>query len=133
LSPPPLLPLSPPAAWTRLARGRSPPSARRARAAGCPLRSLLAALLHAVGDFVAVGSTQRLPPMGLDSSRGNFDRLKAIVPSTVATGTPGFMDFRVVPLPALFTYSCTNTSQGPSITLWCNGCRIPPRDHYVSW
>jgi hypothetical protein len=43
------------------------------------------------------------------------------------------MDLRVVPLSALFTYSCTNTSQGPSITLRCNGCRIPPRDHYVSW
>ncbi|CAD6203688.1 unnamed protein product [Miscanthus lutarioriparius] len=58
---------------------------------------------------------------------------QAVAPSTVAMGTPGFMDFRVIPLPALFTYSCTNTSQGPSITLRCNGCRIPPRDHYVSW
>jgi hypothetical protein len=26
----------------------------------------------------------------------------------VATGTPGFMDFGVVPLPALFTYSCSH-------------------------
>ncbi|XP_066393045.1 monocopper oxidase-like protein SKU5 [Miscanthus floridulus] len=58
---------------------------------------------------------------------------QAVAPSTVAMGTPGFMDFRVVPLPALFNYSCTNTSQGPSITLRCNGCRVPPRDHYVSW
>ncbi|NP_001394223.1 uncharacterized protein LOC100278306 [Zea mays] len=58
---------------------------------------------------------------------------QAVAPLTVAMGTPGFMDFRVVPLSTLFTYSCTNTSHGPSITLRCNGCRVPPRDHYVSW
>jgi hypothetical protein len=58
---------------------------------------------------------------------------QAVAPSAIAMGTPGFMDFRVVPLPTLFTYSCTNTSQGPSISLMCNGCRFPPRDHYVSW
>ncbi|KAM0868024.1 hypothetical protein ACQ4PT_041617 [Festuca glaucescens] len=54
-------------------------------------------------------------------------------PSTIAMGTPGFMDFRVLPLSTLLTYTCQNTSQGPSITLKCNGCRMPPRDHYVSW
>lgn len=54
-------------------------------------------------------------------------------PSTIAMGTPGFMDFRVLPLPTLFTYTCQNTSQGPSISLKCSGCRMPPRDHYVSW
>ncbi|KAJ1283054.1 hypothetical protein BS78_03G098600 [Paspalum vaginatum] len=58
---------------------------------------------------------------------------QAIAPSTIAMGTPGFMDFRVLPLSALLTYSCQNTSEGPSVTLKCNGCRIPPRDHYVSW
>ncbi|KAL6593828.1 hypothetical protein ACP70R_048729 [Stipagrostis hirtigluma subsp. patula] len=58
---------------------------------------------------------------------------QAIAPSTIAMGTPGSMDFRVVPLPTLFTYNCTNTSQGPSISLKCNGCRVPPRDHFVSW
>uniref|UniRef100_A0ACD5TRK4 Uncharacterized protein n=1 Tax=Avena sativa TaxID=4498 RepID=A0ACD5TRK4_AVESA len=54
-------------------------------------------------------------------------------PSTIAMGTPGFMDFRVLPLSTLLTYTCQNTSQGPSITLKCDGCRMPPRDHYVSW
>ncbi|VAH57175.1 unnamed protein product [Triticum turgidum subsp. durum] len=54
-------------------------------------------------------------------------------PSMIAMGTPGFMDFRVLPLSTLLTYSCQNTSQGPSITLKCSGCRMPPRDHYVSW
>ncbi|XP_062206953.1 uncharacterized protein LOC133908799 [Phragmites australis] len=58
---------------------------------------------------------------------------QAVAPSTIAMGTPGFMDFRVVPLSTFLTYSCQNTSQGPSISLKCNGCRIPPRDHYVSW
>ncbi|GJN31488.1 hypothetical protein PR202_gb19895 [Eleusine coracana subsp. coracana] len=58
---------------------------------------------------------------------------QATAPSVIAMGTPGFMDFRVVPLPTMFNYSCTNTSRGPSISLTCNGCRIPPRDHYVSW
>ncbi|CAO2198530.1 unnamed protein product [Urochloa humidicola] len=58
---------------------------------------------------------------------------QAVAPSTVAMGTPGFMDFRVQPLSTLLTYSCQNTSDGPSITLKCSGCRIPPRDHYVSW
>jgi len=58
---------------------------------------------------------------------------QAVAPSTFAMGTAGSMDFRVVPLPTLFTYSCANTSQGPSITLKCNGCRMPPRDHFISW
>ncbi|CAL4939434.1 unnamed protein product [Urochloa decumbens] len=58
---------------------------------------------------------------------------QAVAPSTFTMGTPGYMDFRVVPLPTMFTYSCANTTQGPSITLKCNGCRMPPRDHYVSW
>ncbi|KAK3163613.1 hypothetical protein QOZ80_1AG0005940 [Eleusine coracana subsp. coracana] len=58
---------------------------------------------------------------------------QAIAPSTIAMGTPGFLDFRVLPLSTFLTYSCQNTSQGPSISLKCNGCRIPPRDHYVSW
>lgn len=58
---------------------------------------------------------------------------QVVAPSTIAMGTPGFMDFRVLPLSTLLTYSCQNTSVGPSITLKCNGCRIPPRDHYVSW
>ena len=58
---------------------------------------------------------------------------QVVAPSTIAMGTPGFMDFRVLPLSTLLTYSCQNTSEGPSITLKCNGCRIPPRDHYVSW
>jgi hypothetical protein len=58
---------------------------------------------------------------------------QAIAPSTIAMGTPGFLDFKVLPLSTLLTYSCQNTSQGPSISLKCHGCRIPPRDHYVSW
>ncbi|CAM0879443.1 unnamed protein product [Alopecurus aequalis] len=54
-------------------------------------------------------------------------------PATIAMGTPGFMDFRVLPLSTLLTYTCQNTSQGPSITLKCDRCRMPPRDHYVTW
>uniref|UniRef100_A0ACD5UNI5 Uncharacterized protein n=3 Tax=Avena sativa TaxID=4498 RepID=A0ACD5UNI5_AVESA len=54
-------------------------------------------------------------------------------PSTIAMGTPGFMDFRVLPLSTLMTYTCQNTSHGPTVSLKCNGCRMPPRDHYVSW
>ncbi|XP_025882932.1 uncharacterized protein [Oryza sativa Japonica Group] len=56
-----------------------------------------------------------------------------VAPSTIAMGTPGSMDFRLLPLSTLLTYNCQNTSQGPSVSLKCNGCRIPPRDHYVSW
>uniref|UniRef100_A0A0D9UVP8 Uncharacterized protein n=1 Tax=Leersia perrieri TaxID=77586 RepID=A0A0D9UVP8_9ORYZ len=56
-----------------------------------------------------------------------------IAPSTIAMGIPGSMDFRLMPLSTLLTYNCQNTSQGPSVSLKCNGCRIPPRDHYVSW
>ncbi|TVU22355.1 hypothetical protein EJB05_32045 [Eragrostis curvula] len=58
---------------------------------------------------------------------------QAVTPSTISMGTPGFLDFRVLPLSTFLTYSCQNTSKGPSISLKCNGCRIPPRDHYVSW
>jgi hypothetical protein len=52
---------------------------------------------------------------------------------TLVTGKPGFIDQRVTPLSEFANYSCHNTSQGPTITLRCNRCRLIQDDLYISW
>ncbi|XP_059437488.1 uncharacterized protein LOC132170505 isoform X2 [Corylus avellana] len=52
---------------------------------------------------------------------------------TLVTGNPGFIDQRVTPLSEFANYSCHNTSQGPTITLRCNRCRLIQDDLYISW
>lgn len=52
---------------------------------------------------------------------------------TLVIGTPGFIDYRVFPLPTYVSYNCQNTSKGPTISLKCNSCQIPRRNHYISW
>ncbi|XP_020110933.1 uncharacterized protein LOC109725938 isoform X2 [Ananas comosus] len=54
-------------------------------------------------------------------------------PRTVVLGTPGFIDYRVFPLSKYMSYSCQNTSMGPTVSVKCSGCRIPWRNHYISW
>ncbi|KAJ3683295.1 hypothetical protein LUZ60_013522 [Juncus effusus] len=56
-----------------------------------------------------------------------------IPPKTLITGTPGFIDFRAYPLSQFASYNCINTSLGPTITLKCDNCQIPRRNHFISW
>ncbi|KAH7682970.1 hypothetical protein IHE45_05G153500 [Dioscorea alata] len=52
---------------------------------------------------------------------------------TLVTGIPGFIDYRVFPLSTYLNYHCYNTSRGPTISLKCNNCQVPRRDHFISW
>ncbi|XP_073004146.1 uncharacterized protein [Typha latifolia] len=54
-------------------------------------------------------------------------------PNTLLIGTPGFIDFRVLPLSTYIKFHCQNTSRGPTISLKCNSCQVPRRNHYISW
>ncbi|KAJ0971916.1 hypothetical protein J5N97_019875 [Dioscorea zingiberensis] len=52
---------------------------------------------------------------------------------TLVTGVPGFVDYRVFPLSTYANYHCYNTSKGPTISIRCNNCQVPRRDHFISW
>nr|XP_023883482.1 uncharacterized protein LOC111995782 isoform X2 [Quercus suber] len=52
---------------------------------------------------------------------------------TLVTGNPGFIDERFSPLSGFANYSCHNTSQGPTITLRCNPCKLIQDNLYISW
>ncbi|CAL9115459.1 uncharacterized protein LOC103979365 isoform X1 [Musa acuminata AAA Group] len=54
-------------------------------------------------------------------------------PDSLVIGTPGSIDYRVFPLSTYVEYNCQNTSSGPIISLRCNSCQIPRRNHYISW
>ncbi|KAG6518849.1 hypothetical protein ZIOFF_022330 [Zingiber officinale] len=55
-------------------------------------------------------------------------------PDSLLVGTPGFIDYRVLPLSVHhIQYNCQNTSSGPSLSIKCNNCPIPRRDYYISW
>ncbi|WOL11961.1 hypothetical protein Cni_G20725 [Canna indica] len=54
-------------------------------------------------------------------------------PESLVIGIPGFIDYRVFPLSDYIQYKCQNTSSGPTISLKCNRCQIPRRDHFISW
>uniref|UniRef100_A0A7N0RD40 Transmembrane protein n=1 Tax=Kalanchoe fedtschenkoi TaxID=63787 RepID=A0A7N0RD40_KALFE len=52
---------------------------------------------------------------------------------TLVTGTPGFIDQRVVPLSTIVNYSCHNGSIGPTISLRCDSCPLLHDIMYTSW
>ncbi|CAM8960135.1 unnamed protein product [Rhodiola kirilowii] len=52
---------------------------------------------------------------------------------TLVTGTPGFIDQRVVPLSTFVNYSCMNSSLGPMISLKCQNCPLLNDIMYTSW
>ncbi|URE39368.1 hypothetical protein MUK42_15425 [Musa troglodytarum] len=54
-------------------------------------------------------------------------------PDSLVIGTLGSIDYRVFPLSTYVEYNCQNTSSGPTISLKCNSCQIPRRNHYISW
>lgn len=52
---------------------------------------------------------------------------------TLVTGNPGFADYRVAPLTSFASYTCQNSSQGPTIVLKCESCQIVRDTAYISW
>ncbi|KAL9233491.1 hypothetical protein vseg_008482 [Gypsophila vaccaria] len=52
---------------------------------------------------------------------------------TVGLGNPGSIDYRVSPLSAFSSYSCQNTSRGPTISLLCSNCPLTRDNAYISW
>ncbi|RZR96874.1 hypothetical protein BHM03_00025992 [Ensete ventricosum] len=52
---------------------------------------------------------------------------------SLVIGTLGSIDYRVYPLSTYVEYNCQNTSSGPTVSLKCNSCQIPRRNHYISW
>lgn len=53
--------------------------------------------------------------------------------STIVTGIPGSVDYKISPLSTFASYSCHNTSQGPTVMLTCSSCKLPRDDLYISW
>ncbi|CAL0304707.1 unnamed protein product [Lupinus luteus] len=51
----------------------------------------------------------------------------------LVTGTPGFFDQRVVSLSTFGSYSCHNSSKGPTIVLKCTNCKLINDNMYISW
>ncbi|KAK7243286.1 hypothetical protein RIF29_38079 [Crotalaria pallida] len=51
----------------------------------------------------------------------------------LVTGSPGFIDQKVVSLSTFGNYSCHNSSKGPTITLKCENCKLINDNMYVSW
>ncbi|RAL40324.1 hypothetical protein DM860_006394 [Cuscuta australis] len=52
---------------------------------------------------------------------------------TVASGNPGFLDYRVAPLSTFASYSCINTTRGPTIVLKCTNCPLTRDNAFISW
>lgn len=52
---------------------------------------------------------------------------------TVASGNPGFVDYRVAPLSTFASHSCINTTKGPTIILKCTNCPLTRDSAFVSW
>nr|XP_043614371.1 uncharacterized protein LOC122586447 isoform X2 [Erigeron canadensis] len=52
---------------------------------------------------------------------------------TLLTGKPGFLDFRTAPLSSFANFSCQNTTNGPTVTLKCNNCKLIRDNFYTSW
>ncbi|KAL1213069.1 hypothetical protein V5N11_001073 [Cardamine amara subsp. amara] len=51
----------------------------------------------------------------------------------VLTGNPGFSEFKVASLSSLGSFSCRNTTSGPTVNFKCNKCRLNSDYIYISW
>lgn len=51
----------------------------------------------------------------------------------LATGNPGFVDYRTAPLSTFVNFSCQNTTKGPTIILKCDDCQLFSDTLYISW
>ncbi|XWS65115.1 hypothetical protein CRYUN_Cryun05aG0063000 [Craigia yunnanensis] len=54
-------------------------------------------------------------------------------PTTLLTGSSGFIDGKVFPISNFLNFSCYNTSLGPTITLKCSNCRLSQDYMSISW
>ncbi|KAE8691121.1 Single-stranded nucleic acid binding R3H protein, putative isoform 1 [Hibiscus syriacus] len=54
-------------------------------------------------------------------------------PTTLLTGSSGFIQDKVSPISDFLNFSCHNTSLGPTITLKCSNCRLHQDFLSVSW
>ncbi|XWS42916.1 hypothetical protein CRYUN_Cryun16bG0055100 [Craigia yunnanensis] len=54
-------------------------------------------------------------------------------PTTLLTGSSGFIDGKVFPISNFLNFSCHNTSLGPTITLKCSNCRLSQDYMSISW
>lgn len=52
---------------------------------------------------------------------------------TLLIGNPGFLDSRTAPLSTFANFSCENTTNGPTVMLKCNNCRLIRDNFYTSW
>lgn len=52
---------------------------------------------------------------------------------TLVLGNPGAIDYRATRLSTFANYSCSNTSEGPRISLRCNNCPLTRDNVYISW
>ncbi|CAH9080544.1 unnamed protein product [Cuscuta epithymum] len=52
---------------------------------------------------------------------------------TVASGNPGFLDYRVAPLSTFASHLCINTTKGPTIILKCTDCPLTRDNAFISW
>ncbi|KAK9692179.1 hypothetical protein RND81_09G246400 [Saponaria officinalis] len=52
---------------------------------------------------------------------------------TVGLGNPGSIDYRIANLSTFSSYSCHNTSRGPTISLVCSNCALTQDNVYISW
>ncbi|XVF30403.1 hypothetical protein REPUB_Repub16aG0054200 [Reevesia pubescens] len=54
-------------------------------------------------------------------------------PTTLLTGSSGFIEGKVFPISNFLNFSCHNTSLGPTITLNCSNCRLNQDYMSISW
>ncbi|EOY09974.1 Uncharacterized protein TCM_025345 [Theobroma cacao] len=54
-------------------------------------------------------------------------------PTTLLTGSSGFIEGKVSPLSNFLNFSCHNRSLGPTITLKCSNCRLTQDFMSISW
>ncbi|XP_022745186.1 uncharacterized protein LOC111295749 isoform X2 [Durio zibethinus] len=54
-------------------------------------------------------------------------------PTTLLTGSSGFIEGKVFPISNFLNFSCYNTSLGPTITLKCSNCQLSQDYMSISW
>ncbi|KAK8286099.1 hypothetical protein V6Z12_D08G270600 [Gossypium hirsutum] len=54
-------------------------------------------------------------------------------PTTLLSGSSGFLEDKVLPISDILNVSCHNTSLGPTITLKCSNCRLNQDFMSISW
>lgn len=64
-------------------------------------------------------------------SRMSCSQLRGL--DNLVTGTPGSIYHRVSPLATFAQSSCYNTNDGPTISIRCDGCRVPRDSFLISW